>query len=121
MEQSNLKQNLETLIESKDETVKMNVLSEDLIFKDILDVQKDELKPKILANSTENKKVISIDMLIDQANRQTSDVIHLLKQNRGALNLDDLKESIKENINIHTQKLFEIQAYNEGLSSKMAY
>ena len=85
MENNNLKDNLQTLLEFKSDDIQNNCLSEDVMFKDLLDIQKDELKQKILANPEENKKVIAVDKLIDQANRQTSDVIDMIEKDKYAL------------------------------------
>ena len=119
MENNGLLSNLETLISTKDKEIKMNWLTEELIFKDLLEVQKDELKDRILANPLENKKAIAIEKLIDQANRQTSDVIHLLEQDKHALSLEKLNESISENIKVHQRRLDEIRNFNKELESRL--
>lgn len=87
---------------AKEKDLKMNSINEKMIFKDLLDVQREELIPKLLTNPKENKKAISIENLIDQANRQTSDVVNHLDQNKHALDMDQLKESIKVS-NIQSQ------------------
>jgi hypothetical protein len=119
MENCGLLANLQQLIQNKDENIKMNSISEDLIFKDLLDVQKEELKLRILANPAENKKAIAIENLIDQANRQTSDVIHMLEKDRKALDLDDLRDSIKQTKMVHQERLAEIRRFNQELEQKL--
>ena len=120
MENNNLKDNLQTLLEFKSDDIKNNCLSEDLMFKDLLDIQKDELKQKILANPEENKKVIAVDKLIDQANRQTSDVIDMIEKDKYALSFEELSEIIQLNIKSHSQKLNEIKQFNKTLEDKIA-
>ena len=120
MENNNLKDNLQTLLEFKSDDIQNNCLSEDVMFKDLLDIQKDELKQKILANPEENKKVIAVDKLIDQANRQTSDVIDMIEKDKYALSFEELSEIIQLNIKSHSQKLNEIKQFNKTLEDKIA-
>ena len=120
MENNNLKDNLQTLLEFKNNDIENNCLSEDVMFKDLLDIQKDELKQKILANPEENKKVIAVDKLIDQANRQTSDVIDMIEKDKYALSFEELSEIIQLNIKSHSQKLNEIKQFNKTLEDKIA-
>mmetsp|Transcript_4039 Transcript_4039/g.3374 ORF Transcript_4039/g.3374 Transcript_4039/m.3374 type:complete len:366 (-) Transcript_4039:24-1121(-) len=120
MHNNGLLENLQKLIQSKNEDIKMNKLSEELIFKDLLPVQKEELRPKMLANPEENKKAIALENLIDQANRQTSDVIYMIENDRKALKMEELKESILKMKKSHQEKLNQAKSFNTRLEQKIA-
>ena len=119
MENNGLLSNIQSLIETKDQNINPNWLTEDLIFKDLLDVQRNELKERILVDPNENKKAIAIEKLIDQANRQTSDVIYLLDKDKHALSFEKLKESIADNIKVHQRRLDEIRNFNKELEARL--
>lgn len=62
-----------------------NMLTKEKLFKRLLDVEKEGAVEKVLAYPDQNKEVIALEKIVDQANRATSDVINALTENRQCL------------------------------------